>query len=214
MERIYPNMSDAHRNALFMAQTNDIEKFGAEVLEKSPLHHDIDKYIRERACAKDGKGHKATDRREHLRAWDATIEDNRLRAQKSQEAKDKKALKISKISLLNVHSITYEDINKFLVPTLDEQIDKIRAVGTEYIAAKTNFKGTTDGKKPRERKINAIVSAFKLIKELQELHGGKIAEDEPLKPHDEDAEPDDIEMACPDEIQQFCPYHSTSISLE
>jgi hypothetical protein len=184
-----------------MAQTNNIKKFKAEVLEKSLLHHNIDKYIQEQACTKDGKGHKAADQRKHLCAWDATIKDNRLWAQKSQEAKDKKALKISKILLLNVHSITYEDLNKFLVPALNKQIDKIRTVGTEYIAAKTNFKGTTDGKKPREHKIDAIVSAFKLIKELWELHKGKIAEDKPLKPHNKDAEPDDIEMAYPDKIQ-------------
>jgi hypothetical protein len=201
MKRMYPNMPDAHCNALFMAQTNAVEKFEAEVLEKSPLHHDIDKYIREQARAEDGKGHDAADRREHLRAWDATIEDNRLRAQKSQEAKDEKALKISKISLLNIHSTTYEDLNKLPVTALDEQIDKIRAVGTKYISAKASFKGTTDGKKHRERKIDAIVSEFKLIKELSELHEGKIAEDEPLKPHEEDAEPDDIEMVYLDEIQ-------------
>jgi hypothetical protein len=174
------------------------------ILEKFPLHHDIDKYIREWARAEDGKGHDAADRREHLRAWDATIEDNRLRAQKSQEAKDEKALKISKISLLNIHSTTYEDLNKLLGPALDKQIDKIRAVGTEYIAAKTSFEGATDGEKPRERKIDAIVSAFKLPKKLPELHEGKLAEDEPLKPHEEDAEPDDIEMVYPDKIQSFC----------
>jgi hypothetical protein len=46
MKRLYPNMSGAHRNAFFMAKINDLAKFEAEVIEKSPMYKEIDEYIR------------------------------------------------------------------------------------------------------------------------------------------------------------------------
>jgi hypothetical protein len=181
-------------------QTNNVEKFEANVLEKSPLHRNIGKYIRERARAEYTKGHEAADRRNYLRKWDATIEDNRLPAQKSQDTKDDKALKLSKISFLDINNTTFEALYGLLVPALDEQINKIRAVSAEYIAAKTSFKGTMDGKKPKHRKIDVILSAFKLLKELPEFCDGKIVEDGLIKLPEEDAELDDVEMAFQDEI--------------
>jgi hypothetical protein len=57
-----------------------------------------------------------------------------------------------------------------------------------------------DGKKPKHRKIDAILSAFKLLKELPELCDSKIVEDGLIKLPEEDAEPDDVEMVFPDEI--------------
>jgi hypothetical protein len=205
LKRRYPTMSQTHINALLRANTNHVQDFEAEIIDKSPQRAEIEAYIRQRARQEDASGHEARERSEYLNQRKTTIAENNEKAEASKVTKDKKEKRLAGITLMSIKSFASRKPSDIKSEELDEQIDKIRSHDPDLIPAKSSFKGTVNGQKPKQRKIACILEALKALEKDAE----DMEEDQPLgeasKTTDEveleEPESDDENMYFVDEVR-------------
>jgi hypothetical protein len=205
LKRRYPTMSQAHINALLRANTNHVQDFEAEIIDKSPQRAEIEAYIRQRARQEDASGHEARERSEYLIQRKVTIAENNEKAEASKVTKDKKEKRLASITLMSIKSFACRKPSEIKSEELDAQIDKIRSHDPGLIPPKSSFKGTVDGQKPKQRKITCILEALKMLEKDSEA----LEEDQPLgeaskaadEVEGEEPESDDENMYFVDEVR-------------
>jgi hypothetical protein len=178
---------------------NDTSKWQQHVLERSSAADATYKFAIAEARMDLASGREKRDRAEYMEQWNATIVKRNRKAEKSKEAKADREAKLGKIMLLKSEagSVDIETLMKLTVTKLDEQIDKLRSIDSSLISPKSSFKGTINGKTPKQRKCEAISAGLKAAEELD------LAESEPEHADEQDEDIElvgDEEMMYPDEI--------------
>jgi hypothetical protein len=165
-----------HINALLRANTNYIQDFEAEIIDKLPQHVIIEAYIQQCAHQEDASGHEACKYLEYLIQCKVTIAENNKKAEASKVTKDKKEKHLASITLMSIKSFACQKPSKIKSEEPNMQINKIYLHNPDLIPPKSSFKGTVDGQKPKQCKITCILKALKMLEKDSEA----LEEDQPL----------------------------------
>jgi hypothetical protein len=197
-KRRNPTMSDSERNALFQAKKNQLEDWQEHVLEPSPLAADAHKYVIQAAREEEKEKREQRARGAHVNGFETRIVENNEAADKKRKLQDQRAEKLKKIELLDL-DIKRRALAALNVTDLDAQITKLRSVDVDLIKPKSTFVGSVDGVKPKARRIEAILVAFKELKRRREEVAAEDLSGEEVEEGVE--EEDDRDMRFEDELQ-------------